>query len=66
MRKSNAKVVDITATLSRKIGEEISPERIAARAYEKWQQRGCPIGDSEQDWYAARAELEHEVLSERH
>jgi len=40
-------------------------ELIAARAYEKWQLRGCPMGQesSDQDWYAARAELEAERLS---
>jgi hypothetical protein len=65
MRKSSAKAVDVTALLARKIAE-IPEERIAALAYEKWKQRGCPIGDDEQDWFAARAELEHEVLSERH
>jgi len=65
MRKPNAKAADITASLARKIAE-IPEERIAALAYEKWKQRGCPIGDDGQDWFAARAELEHEVLSERH
>jgi hypothetical protein len=38
-------------------------ELIAARAYEKWQNRGCPMGqDGRSDWYAARAELEQERL----
>lgn len=34
---------------------------IAARAYEKWKQRGCPLGDSKQDWFAARAEVDAEL-----
>lgn len=34
---------------------------IAARAYEKWQQRGCPLGDSNEDWFAARAEIDAEM-----
>lgn len=40
-------------------------ELIAARAYEKWQLRGSPMGQesSDQDWYAARAELEAERLN---
>lgn len=40
-------------------------ELVAARAYEKWQLRGCPMGQegSDQDWYAARAELEAERLN---
>ncbi|HEX2879692.1 MAG TPA: DUF2934 domain-containing protein [Polyangiaceae bacterium] len=37
---------------------EISEELIACHAYEKWQQRGCPLWESEQDWFAARVELE--------
>jgi len=38
-------------------------ELIAARAYEKWQNRGCPMGqDGQSDWYAARTELEQERL----
>jgi hypothetical protein len=42
---------------------DLPEELIAARAHEKWALRGCPMGqDSEQDWYAARAELEAERL----
>src|SRR4051794_9998657 len=42
---------------------DLPEELIAARAHEKWTLRGCPMGqDSEQDWYAARAELEAERL----
>jgi hypothetical protein len=39
-------------------------EQIAARAYEKWKQRGCPQGDGARDWFDARAEVEAEL--ERH
>jgi hypothetical protein len=38
-----------------------SEDRIAARAYEKWKQRGCPMGDSTRDWFAARAEIDAEL-----
>ena len=42
---------------------DLPEELIAARAYEKWRLRGCPMGqDGEQDWFAARAELEAERL----
>jgi hypothetical protein len=42
----------------------VPEELIAARAYEKWQLRGCPMGqDGLQDWLAAKAELEEERLS---
>jgi Protein of unknown function (DUF2934) len=41
---------------------EVTEQEIALRAYEKWQRRGCPLGsNSEDDWYAARAELEREL-----
>jgi hypothetical protein len=40
---------------------DIPEELIAARAYEIWQQRGCPMGhDSHEDWHAARTQLEEE------
>lgn len=43
--------------------DDLPEELIAARAYEKWRLRGCPMGqDGEQDWYAARSELEAERL----
>jgi hypothetical protein len=41
----------------------IPEELIAARAYEIWERRGCPMGhETEQDWHAARVELEQEQL----
>jgi hypothetical protein len=43
---------------------DMPDELIAVRAYEKWQQRGCPMGqNSAQDWFAARQELEQERLN---
>lgn len=36
---------------------QLTQEDIAARAYELWQQRGCPEGDPETDWFAAETEL---------
>ena len=42
---------------------DIPDELIAARAYEIWHRRGCPMGqDSSDDWHAARQELEQERL----
>jgi len=40
---------------------KVSEERIAARAFERWMGRGCPISDGRDDWFAARAELEAEM-----
>ena len=45
--------------------KEISDEIIATRAYEKWEKRGRPVGDAEQDWFAARTDLERELREER-
>jgi hypothetical protein len=33
---------------------------IAARAYSKWQARGCPIGDDKRDWFEAQEEVRRE------
>ena len=38
-------------------GEPAGEEDIARRAYEIWQQRGCPPGDGKDDWQAAETEL---------
>jgi len=34
-----------------------STEDISARAYERWHQRGCPVGSPEVDWREAEEEL---------
>ncbi len=39
------------------IERDVSTEAIARRAYELWQERGCPLGDGVDDWKAAEAEL---------
>jgi hypothetical protein len=36
----------------------LDEEQIAARAYQLWVRRGCPIGSAEEDWFTARQELE--------
>jgi hypothetical protein len=45
--------------------ESIAEDLIAQLAYEKWRDRGCPLGEGEQDWYAARYELEAEQALRR-
>ena len=37
---------------------DVSDREIAVRAYERWMRRGCPITDGNDDWFAARLELE--------
>jgi hypothetical protein len=38
-----------------------SSEEIAQLAYELWQQRGCPDGSPELDWFQAEQELAGEA-----
>lgn len=35
----------------------IPHDAIARLAYQKWQRRGCPLGDDLRDWFDAEAEL---------
>jgi hypothetical protein len=55
----------IARTSATSAASDLPEELIAARAYEKWQLRGCPMGQesSAQDWHNARAELEAERLN---
>jgi len=41
-------------------GALISEDQVAARAYLKWKERGCPQGDEKRDWFAALAEIDAE------
>ena len=36
---------------------------IAGRAYELWQERGCPIGSPETDWLRAEEELKKQTAA---
>ena len=49
------------AGMSGNSGLMVPHEKIAMRAYEKWCNRGCPQGTSQQDWYEAEAELKAEM-----
>jgi hypothetical protein len=33
-------------------------QRVCERAYELWEQRGCPEGSPDEDWYMAEREIE--------
>jgi hypothetical protein len=48
----------MTEELDREVPEESYPteERVAVAAYYKWQNRGCPPGDSLTDWVEAHRE----------
>jgi hypothetical protein len=38
----------------------VGHQQIAERAYQYWQERGCPEGSPEEDWYRAENELRPE------
>ena len=37
--------------------EKLDQALIADRAYQRWVERGCPLGTAEQDWLEAEKEL---------
>jgi hypothetical protein len=39
--------------------ETVDETAISARAYQLWQERGCPIGSPEADWFRAEGELKN-------
>jgi hypothetical protein len=41
--------------------EPIEERAVAARAYECWQERGCPIGSDQEDWFRAEKELKKQA-----
>ena len=41
----------------------IMPEDIAVLAYHLWQERGCPDGSAEEDWFEALEQLRRPVKS---
>jgi len=38
-------------------------DEVAGLAYMYWQQRGCPDGSPEEDWFRAEADLRRRVLA---
>ena len=36
---------------------KIEEQDIAVRAYQLWEERGCPAGSDQQDWFQAEKEL---------
>ena len=60
-----AKISAVTETLTEppqrpdrtSTSEPENREEIALRAYHLWQERGCPIGSPEEDWFRAEEEL---------
>jgi len=46
-----------TDSTERNVSETVSEDAITALAYQLWQERGCPIGSDQQDWFQAEQEL---------
>ena len=56
-KKNLKKPVTSDADTKAEQAGELDQATIAARAYECWQKRGCPIGSDQEDWFKAEAEL---------
>ncbi len=37
--------------------DSVDENAIAALAYQLWQERGCPIGSDQEDWYRAEEDM---------
>ena len=46
--------------------QSLSPDEIAARSYELWRERGCPMGSPEVDWFHAEDELRERYTRAAH
>ena len=56
---SNSVEQDLRAgeTDQSRVSEDSTTQDIAKLAYALWQQRGCPVGSSEEDWIEAEQQL---------
>jgi len=45
------------STVDAQAGRSEHLDYVTARPYELWQERGCPIGSPEVDWFRAEQEL---------
>jgi hypothetical protein len=60
--ETNTNKPTVTARASQpQVPEEFMQEDIAKLAYALWQQRGCPSGSPEFDWFAAEEKLVESV-----
>ena len=39
------------------VAEKVSEDAVAALAYQLWQERGCPVGSDQEDWFRAEQQL---------
>ena len=43
--------------MERNVSETVGEDAVTALAYQLWQERGCPIGSAQRDWFQAEQEL---------
>jgi len=43
--------------------EEVAGDAIALLAYQRWRERGCPIGSDLEDWFQAERDLQARISS---
>ncbi len=41
------------------VEQDCNEDAVAALAYQMWQERGCPIGSDQEDWFRAENELKN-------
>ena len=58
---TRASRIDSQETTSPNVQTKPDKAAIAARAYQLWQQRGCPVGSDQDDWFMAERELEERM-----
>jgi hypothetical protein len=63
MARKSTKPNSVTDHASNSSETANSTSDIAALAYELWQQRGCPEGSSEEDWYEAERKIQSQTES---
>ena len=60
--EAEGKAEYIAGKVEKKIGQtDPEHEEIACLAYQNWQQRGCPIGTPEEDWFRAEEEIKQHL-----
>ena len=64
MARKSSKPTSVTDHDSYSSETVTSTSDIAALAYELWQQRGCPEGSPEQDWYEAERKVQSQTESQ--
>ena len=56
------KATQTTGTMQQAMTQNsVAQDKVAARAYQKWMQKGCKHGTDTQDWLEAEAEIKAEM-----